>query len=78
LRIPRGINARTFIRALQDDGFEEKRIEGSHHWFEHPDGRGVTVAYTRLNDTFVIGTLRKMFRDVRWTEDDLRRLGLIQ
>ena len=58
MRIPRGLNARTLIRALLDDGFSEARTEGSHHRFKHPDGRGVTVAYSRQNDTFTIGTLR--------------------
>ena len=55
MRIPRGVNARTLIRALLDDGFSEARTEGSHHRFKHPDGRAVTVAYSRQNDTFTIG-----------------------
>ena len=78
MRIPRGVNARVIIRALLDDGFFEARIEGSHHRFTHPDGRGVTVAYSRLNDTFTIGTLHRMIHAAHWTEDDLRRLGLIE
>lgn len=78
MRIPRGVNARTLIRALLDDGFSETRIEGSHHRFKHSDGRAVTVAYSRQNDTFTIGTLRQMIHDARWTEDDLRRLRLVE
>ena len=53
-----GLDARTFIRALVKDGFSESRIEGSHHRYKHPDGRGVTVAYHKLSDTFPIGTLK--------------------
>lgn len=56
MRIPRGLNARIVIRALLDDGFSETRIVGSHHRFKHPDGRAVTVAYSRHNDTFTMGT----------------------
>ena len=78
MRIPRGVNARTLIRALLDDGFSEARTEGSHHRFKHLDRRGVTVAYSRQNDTFTIGTLRRMIHDARWAEDDLRRLRLIE
>jgi len=78
VKIPRGVNARILIRALLDDNFSEARVEGSHHRFKHPDGRAVTVAYSRLNDTFTIGTLRQMIHDARWTEDDLRRLGLAE
>ena len=78
MRIPRGVNARKFTRALADDGFLEDRIAGDHHIYCHPDGRIVPVAYTRPNDTFPIGTLHKMLRLARWTEDDLRRLQLIE
>jgi len=78
LRIPRGVNARTFMRALQDDGFAEDRVAGDHHIYCHPDGRIVPVAYSRGNDTFPIGTLRKMVHLARWTEHDLGRLRLIE
>ena len=69
---------RNFIRALLDDGFHDARTEGSHHRFKHPDGRAVTVAYHKLSDTFTIGTLQRMLHDTRWSEDDLRRLGLLE
>ena len=52
MKIPRGLDARTFIRALEEDGFSESRIVGSHHRYEHPDGRRVTVAYHKRSDTF--------------------------
>ena len=78
MKIPRGVNARIFVRALLDDGFFDARTEGSHHRFKHPDGRAVTVAYHKLSDTFTIGTLQRMFHDTRWSEDDLRRLGLVE
>ncbi|MBI4461131.1 MAG: type II toxin-antitoxin system HicA family toxin [Acidobacteria bacterium] len=77
MRIPRGVNARDFIRALLDDGFCDARTEGSHHRFKHPDGRAVTVAYHKLSDTFTMNTLQRMFRDTRSTEDALRRHQLI-
>lgn len=78
MKIPRGVNARILIRALLDDGFSESRVEGSHPRFKHPDGRAVTVAYSRHNDTFTVGTLRRMIHDTHWIEDDLRRLRLIE
>jgi predicted RNA binding protein YcfA (HicA-like mRNA interferase family) len=76
LKIPRGISAREFLSALEDDGFYEARTEGSHHRFKHPDGRAVTVAYHKLSDTFPIKTLHRMFADTKWTEHDLRRLRI--
>ncbi|MCI0781146.1 MAG: type II toxin-antitoxin system HicA family toxin [Chloroflexi bacterium] len=53
-----------------------RRMRGSHRVYRHPDGRRVVVAYHRLSDTFPLGTLRGMVRDVGWNEEDLRRLRL--
>jgi len=76
-RLPRGITARQFVKALQTDGFILQRIRGSHRIYRHPDGRRVVVAYHLLSDTFPIGTLRAMISDAGWQEDDLRRLELL-
>ena len=78
MKIPRGVNAREFIAALEADGFHKARTEGSHRRYKHQDGRAVTVAYHHTSDTFVIKTLSRMFDGTRWTEDDLRRLKLIK
>lgn len=76
-QIPRGVTARAFIDALQQDGFQLSRTKGSHRIYRHPDGRRVVVAYHRLSDSFALGTLKAMIADVGWSEDDLKRLGLI-
>ena len=78
MKFPRGVNARDLTRALERDRFSLLRTPSSHHIYGHPDGRIVPVAYSRESDTFPIGTLRKMLRLARWTEDDLRRLDLIK
>jgi len=77
-RAPRGVSARRFIRALELDGFELRRVRGSHRIYGHADGRRVVVAYHGLSDTFPIGTLRGMVSDVGWADEDLRRLGLVE
>jgi predicted RNA binding protein YcfA (HicA-like mRNA interferase family) len=77
-RAPRGVSARRFIRALELDGFELRRVRGSHRIYGHTDGRRVVVAYHGLNDTFPIGTLRGMISDVGWTDEDLQRLNLAE
>ena len=77
-RTPRGTPARRLVRALHRDGFYLDRVRGSHHVYVHPDGRRVVVPYTRLSDTFPIGTLRGIIADAGWGNDDLRRLGLIR
>ena len=77
-RAPRGVSARRFIRALELDGFELRRVRGSHRIYGRADGRRVVVAYHGLSDTFPIGTLRGMIADVGWTDEDLQRLELVQ
>ena len=74
--IPRGVHARRFVKALQQDGFVLSRTRGSHRIYRHADGRRVVVAYHHLSDTFPIGTLRAMIADAGWTAQDLSRLGL--
>jgi predicted RNA binding protein YcfA (HicA-like mRNA interferase family) len=75
----RGLTARGLIDALKRDGFALVRQAGSHKHYRHPDGRRVTVAYHRRGGAFQIGTLRSMVeQQARWTEADLRRLGLLR
>jgi predicted RNA binding protein YcfA (HicA-like mRNA interferase family) len=51
---------------------------GRHQRYQHSDGRRVTVSFHRSGETFPLGTLRKMVQDeAKWTEEDLRRLGLL-
>lgn len=71
--------ARELIRALLQDGFFFVHQKGSHHRYHHTDGRRVTVPFTRTGDTFAIGTLKSIIeKQAKWSEDDLKRLNLIQ
>ena len=76
-RIPRGVTARIFIRALETDGFVFQRSRGSHRIYKHTDGRRVVVAYHATGDAFPIGTLKAMIESAGWQDRDLQRLGLI-
>lgn len=74
----RSINPRDIIRALEKDGFFLKRQKGSHRLYKHADGRLVTVSFHHLSDSFPPKTLKSMLEaQARWTEQDLKRLGLI-
>lgn len=74
----RSLTARALCRALERDGFQLTRQRGSHQRYAHPDGRRVTVPSTRRGETFAPGTLRSIIQtQARWTEEDIRRLGLI-
>ena len=74
----RSLPARRLIRALMDDGFTFIRQRGSHHRYRHPDGRRVSVAFTRRGETIPIGTLQFVVEEqALWTANDLVRLGLL-
>lgn len=74
----RSLPARELTRALLQDGFSLIRQVGSHQRYRHSDGRRVTVSFHGSSDTFPPKTLKKIIEaQARWTEDDLKRLGLI-
>jgi predicted RNA binding protein YcfA (HicA-like mRNA interferase family) len=74
----RSTPARRLASALHEDGFELHRQKGSHRHYRHADGRRVTLSFHHSSDTFPLGTLRSIIEiQARWTETDLRRLGLI-
>lgn len=75
----RSLTARELISALIRDGFALDRQAGSHQHYLHPvDRRRVTVTFHRPGDTFHPKTLKTMIEHhARWTEDDLKRLGLL-
>lgn len=75
----RSITARRVVKALRGDGFVLRRQKGSHRLYEHPDGRKVTVAFHHASDTFPLPTLKSMIEiQARWSEADLKRLGLLK
>lgn len=75
----RSLRARELIAALKKDGFHERRRKGVTRFFVHPDGRTTTIHLHNLNQTFAIGTLKSIIeRQAKWTEVDLKRLGLLK
>ena len=74
----RSLQARQLISALIRDEFILRSQRGSHHRYRHPDGRRVTVPFSRPGDTFAPKTLRRIIEEQAcWTAEDLRRLGLL-
>ncbi len=75
------LTAREIVRALEKDGFERRRQRSgsSHRRYVHPDGRRLK---RKSRTSFVVGdgyALKSMIEDhARWTEEDLKRLGLLK
>jgi len=75
----RSLTARELVRALLRDGLILVHQKGSHQRFRHPDGRRVSVALHHPGDTYPVKTLKTIIEEqARWTESDLKRLGLLK
>jgi predicted RNA binding protein YcfA (HicA-like mRNA interferase family) len=74
----KNVTARQWIRALEYEGFKVRKSKGSHHVYEHRDGRRVLVVYHKLSDTFGPKTIKRTLQDTGWTEADLKKLKLIK
>ncbi|OFW08905.1 MAG: hypothetical protein A3H27_02155 [Acidobacteria bacterium RIFCSPLOWO2_02_FULL_59_13] len=70
--------AREWIRALDHDGFSARKSKGSHHVYQHADGRRVLIVYHKLSDTFGPKTIKQLLVGTRWNKIDLERLRLVR
>ena len=74
----RNTPVRELVRALERDGFviiRSRRTGGS--FYRHPDGRRTVIHYHSGADTLTRKTLADVIGAVLWSEEDLRRLGLL-
>lgn len=68
---------RDIIRAVERDGFSLKRETATGaRIYSHADGRLTAIHYHGGSDTLTRKTLRSVLEALRWTEEDLKRLGL--
>ena len=70
--------AREWVNALERDGFRTRKSKGSHHIYQHSDGRRVLIVYHKLSDTFGPKTVKQLLDGTGWNEEDLRNLKLLK
>ena len=64
------LSAKEFTKILKKLGFELKRQQGSHMFFEHPDGR-TTVVPNHPREDLDRGLLNKIIKyDLQMTRDE--------
>lgn len=68
-KLPR-VSGKDILKALRKEGFEIKRIRGSHHFLEHADGRA-TVVPVHSNEIIGPGLLSKILKSSEVSRDDL-------
>lgn len=67
------ISARNLEQILFYLGFERKRQEGSHVFFQHRDGRATVVPF-HAGEDIGRGLLRKILRDVQIEPEEYLKL----
>ena len=78
LHLLRNTPVRELVRALERDGFVRVRSRRTGGYFyKHPDGRHTVIHYHAGGDVLTRKTLADIIGAVGWTEEDLRRLGLL-
>lgn len=61
-------NSRDIVRRLQEDGWVEIRIKGSHHVFKHSNFLHVITVMHPQKDLGK-GLVRKIYKDAGWKLD---------
>ena len=68
------LKAKEIAKALKRLGFEFKRQQGSHMFFEHPDGR-TTVVPNHPSEEIDRGLLNKIIKkDLQMDRDDFLKM----
>lgn len=74
----RNTPVREIVRALRRDGFAlERETRTGGRIYSQPDGRLTVIHYHHSSDTLTRKTLQSVLTATKWTEDDLKRLGLV-
>jgi predicted RNA binding protein YcfA (HicA-like mRNA interferase family) len=68
------LSNKAFVKLLEQPGFTEVRVNGSHHRMKHNDGR-VTTIPVHKNDDLPKGLMRKTIReDLKLEIDEFEKL----
>jgi predicted RNA binding protein YcfA (HicA-like mRNA interferase family) len=69
------IKSQNLIKILKHLGFIQRDAEGSHVFFQHPDGR-TTVIPVHQNKDISKGLLKKILNDIKINTDEYDKLRL--
>ena len=78
LALLRNVPVRRIIRALEHEGFQFTERQGSQRVYRHPVRGRVVIHYHKGNRPLTPVEIRNLLAGTGWTEDDLKRLGLLK
>ena len=61
-------NSRDIKRRLESDGWQLKRVRGSHHVFKHPQSRE-TIVLPHPKKDLGVGLVRAIYIQAKWEID---------
>ena len=67
------LTGKKLIAILKRAGFEVRRVNGSHHFLRHSDGR-CTVVPVHSGETIGPGLFAKILRDCELSREQVRKL----
>jgi len=56
------MKVRELIKLLEDDGWQQVRMRGSHRQFQHPTKQGTVTVAGKMNVDIPAGTLNSVLR----------------
>jgi predicted RNA binding protein YcfA (HicA-like mRNA interferase family) len=63
------VNVRDILKLLQQDGWKQVRMRGSHRQFRHPRKPGTVTVAGKPGVEIPIGTLKNIFKQARLKYD---------
>lgn len=63
------MNVRTVIKKLEDDGWHQVRMRGSHRQFHHPSKRGTVTVAGHLSTEVPPGVLKSILKQAQLDKD---------
>ena len=67
----KAISGKTLCKIVERNGWELKRVTGSHHIYAKADVDAIVSIPVHSNRDLPIGTLKSIMKDAELTEDDL-------
>jgi predicted RNA binding protein YcfA (HicA-like mRNA interferase family) len=67
----KAVSGKTLCKIVERNGWELKRVSGSHHIYIKDDIDAILSIPVHSNRDLPIGTLRSIMKDAELTEDDL-------
>lgn len=63
------MKVREILRRLEQNGWDEARMRGSHRVLKHPTKPGIVVVPGNLSDEVAIGTLRSIWKQAQLEDE---------